>query len=236
MSEATETAETPAAVKPTGKTKFANAFPTYLAIREWEGVEELNNKLELELYKHRADDPEGIYRSNVAGTWHSGDNVTQYLGDAGKQLNQMFFETFSDIAGAYSATKGQVKLRLQPWAMMYKDRGYATVHTHPNCHFSGVYYVRSAPPTGPAKIMATGVAVQPGDLEFIDLRGGPNALQVKGMVLQPSLRIHPKPGMMIVFPCWLPHFVHPVEGPGDRISFACNATVLEFAPHKEPVE
>lgn len=224
--------DTPAVVTPTAKTKFANAFPTYLAIREWEGVEELNTALELELYKQRAQDPTGIYRSNVAGTWHSADNVTGLIGKAGEQLNQMFFEVFSDLAGAHATSKGQVKLRLQTWAMMYQDRGYATVHTHPNCHFSGVYYIRSGP-KAPDKVMATGVSVQPGSLEFIDVRGGPNAIQVKGMVLQPSLRVPPKEGLMIVFPCWLPHFVHPVEGPGERIAVACNATILEYKA-KEP--
>jgi uncharacterized protein (TIGR02466 family) len=207
--------------------QFINAFPTLIGVRQWEGVEELNKQLALEIYKERTRDPEGIYRSNIAGTWHSKDKVTARLGDAGAELNRMFFEVFSAITGGHAPHKGTVKLALQPWAMMYRDRGYATVHTHPNCHFSGVYYVETGPES-PSKTMATGVIVKPGSLEFIDTRGGVGAQQVPGLVLQPSVRIPPVAGMMIVFPCWLPHFVHPVEGEGDRIAVACNATVAKY--------
>ena len=219
-------------VMPTGKSKFTTAFPTFVGIREWVGTEELNRLLELEIMRVRTKDPEGIYRSNIAGCWHSGDNITKAIGPAGEMLNSMFFAAFSDLAGAQAPKRGEIKLSLQTWAMMMRDRGYSTTHTHPNCHFSGVYYVRTGPES-PEKTMATGVAVHPGDIEFMDIRGGPNSQQVKGLTLQPSLRFTPRAGTMLVFPSWLPHFVHPVDGEGDRISVACNATVVKFEPKKE---
>jgi hypothetical protein len=33
--------------------------------------------------------------------------------------------------------------------------------------------------------------------------------------------------MILVFPSWLPHFVHPVSGEEPRISIATNMTIME---------
>jgi hypothetical protein len=76
--------------------------------------------------------------------------------------------------------------------------------------------------------MATGVKVRPGDIEFLDLRGGPGTQQIQGLNMNPGIRIEPKPGMMLVFPSWLPHFVHPVTGDTERVAVACNATMTKY--------
>ena len=39
------------------------------------------------------------------------------------------------------------------------------------------------------------------------------------------LLIRPKPGLMVIFPAWAEHWVHPFHGDGNRISIAINVTL-----------
>lgn len=217
------------------KTNIETLFPTLIAVKEWEGdIDRFNNLLKAEVEKMRAYDPDGLYRSNAAGTWHSQDTVLRDCGPAGERLAQMFRAQFATLAHAHNGPDdAQYAFKLAAWAMRYGDRGYATVHNHPNCHFSGVYYVDTgADGEADERIMATGANAPSGTLEFTDTRN--INLQFPGVTLQPSARITPKAGMMICFPSWLPHFVHPCVGDGVRISISCNATLQDIkTPEKE---
>ena len=200
-----------------------SVFPTEIISRDWD-VPELNEKLKNEIWRNRALDPVGLYRSNAAGTWHSKDDILQASGDAGLELHKMFGEGFTSYAShVYKAdmSKYVVNVRIQAWAMVYEDRGYAAVHNHPNCHASAVYYVDNTVP--PKEItMATGVKLRSGDIEFLDTRSN-STMQVTGLRMNPSCIIGYKTGRMLVFPSSLPHYVHPVNGPGERIAIAANA-------------
>lgn len=206
-----------------------DAFPTPIIMKQWEGVDDLNTALKLAIYKRRAADPTGVYKSNSAGCWHSDVALLKWCGE--DDLAQKFAQMFRAMGEQYANEKGgHYDVRMEAWAMVSTDRGYATVHTHPNCHFSGVYYVDEGEQS--ELTMATGVNVQSGQLEFVDTRGG-SGLMVPGLNLSPAFRLTPKPGLMVIFPSWLPHFVHPVQGEVERISIACNATIQYRPPAKE---
>jgi uncharacterized protein (TIGR02466 family) len=200
-------------------------FPTDVQKIDWP-KSSVNQDLKNELWKKRALDPEGVYRSNSATTWHSQDNVFTTCGSAGEELAEMFNSAFIQYAGNFTDQPGEITLKLAAWAMMYSDRGYATIHTHPNCHFSGVYYVDAGEQVKD-EMMATSVRIQPGSIEFVDTRGTGNQ-KVPGLNLSPAARIAPKCGRMLCFPSWLPHFTHPVVGNHVRIAISCNATVIKF--------
>lgn len=204
-------------------------FPTFVATAIYPEHERLNAELKKKIYAKRELDPKGLYRSNAAGTWHSDDHILEWSGDPGKELQKVFYTAFAGIADQHGGQPGGTyNMRLSAWAMVYGDRGYATVHTHPNCQFSAVYYVDTGPEVDEIT-MATGVRIRPGDLEFVDTRGS-YGHQIKGLYLQPSFRIRPEPGLVVAFPSWMPHFVHPVRGDGDRISIAANANVQYKPP------
>jgi Putative 2OG-Fe(II) oxygenase len=40
-----------------------------------------------------------------------------------------------------------------------------------------------------------------------------------------KLVIKPEPGMIVIFPSWMYHFVNPFHGDGERISVAFNVAV-----------
>jgi uncharacterized protein (TIGR02466 family) len=185
----------------------------------------------------RIKDPVGIYRSNTAGTWHSDTKLLDHpRKKANETLFRMFGRGFNQLATQHGVAQDTVmSWRLQAWGMMYSDRGYATVHNHPNCHFAGVYYVDAADDAdSPEKVMATGVKRRAGDLEFV----GPHAHSQqapRGLNLQGAFHVTPQPGMMVLFPAWLNHFVHPVELDEDdtRISIACNGTLVKIEPKEK---
>lgn len=211
--------------------KHSIPFPDHMVSRDWDSVKDLNAELKAAVWKNRALDPEGLYRSNVAGTWHSKDNLLETSGDAGLRLREMFAQAFGQWGKLHGMSLDDgVRLKMGAWAMVYSDRGYAAVHTHPNCHVSGVYYVDD---TTEAKeqIMATGVPVRAGAIEF--LPHYPREHQVPFLKLNRNFIVDFKPGRMLVFPSHLQHYVHPIVGTGERISVACNGTFQPPVPTKD---
>jgi len=93
------------------------------------------------------------------------------------------------------------------------------VHNHPNCVWSGVYYVGAGEPEGNN--------AENGKLELLDPRIGANMMYIKGTVLETRYLIDPLPGLMVMFPSWLSHMVHPFFGKGERISIAFNIVTTE---------
>ena len=43
-----------------------------------------------------------------------------------------------------------------------------------------------------------------------------------------GLTIRPQPGMLVGFPAWIEHWVHPFFGSGERISIAVNIDVTRY--------
>jgi hypothetical protein len=156
------------------KTQLMPVFPTWFGVHQFKEtvdgtpIDEFNDKLKLALYKMRANDSEGIYRSNLAGTWHSKDTVLKETGPIGHELGKMFHHVFGGLAAQHNADlTGEYTWKFAAWCMMYRDRGYATPHTHPNCHFSGVYYVDAGADEEAEITMATGIQIKPGSFEAI---------------------------------------------------------------------
>ena len=213
-------------------------FTTMVYSRDWASEkptmfdwEEMNHDLKVAILREQVKHPEGMYKSNAAGTWHSDTGLLKWANienNAGDKLRAMWADLIKVYCQSMGAkTDGELKMHLSAWAMVYKDRGYATSHTHPNCHFAGVYYVDSGPASDPL-IMATGAKITSGELEFLDTRGN-QGHQVMGLQMIPAFRVPAQTGLMLVFPQWLPHFVHPVvmdnETEKPRVSISCNAVV-----------
>lgn len=206
----------------TAKFQRIDPFPMHVIRRDWGGVAELNDTIRDKLWRMRALDPTGVTRSNTAGTWHSKDTLIKDLGEEGKSIQDMFAQCMLQWAHALGLKPGvEVQLKTTAWSMIYSDGGYSTVHTHPNCHVSGVYCLDDTT-TSQDKTMTTGVAVRAGDLEFVN--PNPHCIQTPVVQLSPAFRSEFLRGRMLVFPSHLAHFVHPIAGAGERMTIACNGT------------
>ena len=103
---------------------------------------------------------------------------------------------------------------------MLRSGGYHTVHNHPGCLWAGVYYIADGdldPEGGPSN----------GKLELIDPRAGVQMIHIDNTILHGRYQVDPLPGLMVVFPAWLNHMVHPFVGKGERISISFNVLLAE---------
>ena len=117
--------------------------------------------------------------------------------------------------------KGRVEFgwKFAIWANVNRRGQYNRVHFHPGSTWSGTYYVDAGDSPSATNPLA-------GSLELLNPNQAPPMSFLSGLV--PQVRIvQPQSGMMIVFPSFLPHAVHPYEGDRPRISIAFNV-------HKDP--
>lgn len=198
------------------------AFPTPIFMRQWPDSEALNRALrDLVLAKERDDS--GVSRSN-AGGWHSDDQLFKWDHPAIAELERRVREAARDIT---LKTCGQVArektmdMEMEGWANVSRDRAYNRIHKHPECTWSGVYYVSLG--DGEPGVRDNG------SIEFVDPRMAVESGALPGQPFGGQFRLAPEPGMMLMFPNWLLHWVHPFQGSGERISLAFNVT-LSFRP------
>jgi uncharacterized protein (TIGR02466 family) len=107
--------------------------------------------------------------------------------------------------------QGKIPFSLQSWINMHDRGGFNFLHMHEGSLLSGSFYL-SVPPGS-------------GQFVFRDPRPGVLNGGIKGGVPNGHADVHltPSPGLMVLFPCWMEHYVEPHEGDEPRITIAFNA-------------
>jgi len=152
---------------------------------------------------------QGVKKTNMNG-WHSTTDMHTKLeykvlvDELYKMQHEIFQEEWLDR---------RPKLG-NMWANINYSGGYNRPHVHPNCLFSGVYYVKSNPQAGRLKIYDP----RPGSQIVM-----PNRKEGKPPKhLWRDANIDPIPGRIIMFPAWLWHSVEPNQSNDLRISVSFN--------------
>ncbi len=196
------------------------AFGTPVIAYPWPDSDALNKEL-AELILARESESEGMARSNFGG-WHSELDFLNWGSPCIETLKERIKEMTIDLTRAITVAKQgtrSFKYRLSGWANVSRNGDYNGVHNHPNCLWSGTYYVQ---PGKPAEGHPNN-----GKLELLDPRAGIQLIHMEGTVLSGRYVVDPLPGLMIMFPAWLNHMVHPFFGDGERISIAFNVLTKE---------
>ena len=179
----------------------------------------LNAELKTLVLEKKKTTP-GIHKSNFGG-WHSGDDLLTWPAPAVKTLREWIIEGFrraTKRTGGDQSYEG--RLQITCWANVNGPGHSNDIHNHPQCAWSGVYYVDAGMPKPDEE--------KSGFLHFLDPRAG------AGMVEDPFGRFgkgrefKPRSGQMILFPSWLLHGVRPYRGEGERISIAFNISLLDL--------
>jgi uncharacterized protein (TIGR02466 family) len=194
--------------------QVALAYPTPIGRFKVPDAEAVNRELQrLILEKERAQ-PSSDY-ANVGG-WHSRADLLDWPGTEVATLRGWITEAINHML--MTVTEGRpVKgtYRISAWANIARDGDYHRVHNHPMSAWSGVYYVTVGAPD-PRHPLA-------GVLEICDPRPFTEMVVSPGEPFGKRVIFRPEPGMMVLFPSWLYHFVNPTRGPGERISIAFNS-------------
>ncbi len=197
-------------------------FATHLVVHDWPNSETHNSEFqELVLGKEADDAKNGITRSNAGGLQSAGNLIT-WKDPCIETFRQRIEKLVSNLLQELIRDDGRnrsFRLLIDSWANINRRGDYNIVHTHPNCMFSGVYYVT---PGSPDPDVPHG-----GLLELLDPREAANYIQVTNTVLDARHFYENKPGRMLLWPSWVKHMVHPYVGEGHRISIAFNVNAVE---------
>lgn len=156
----------------------------------------------------------------VIGATKTSLDILRYDTPAIDWLNQRILDAVETIALDLVGdirVDAEVDLVAEGWAVVYRSGASHRLHTHHESAWSGVYYIDVGGVDGGA-----------GHLQLLDPRPGAIARQTSTGVEY----VEPHPGLMVVFPSWLPHSVKAtLFGGGTRICIAFNVGYQERIPH-----
>jgi len=193
-------------------------FATPLWLAPWAQAE-VHNPVLLATVRALQQQQAGAVVSNVGG-WHSTGNLFTLDIPAVRELHGYILAQLGHLLGELEpGSKGsQQQATLTGWANVLPPGGYHKLHHHPGQHWSGCYYL-TVPPAEPDS--------QAGRLELLDPRSGADQLPQPGQFFSPSATVTAQAGLLVLFPAWLNHMVHPHNGPGERIAIAFNIHLEE---------
>lgn len=194
-------------------------FSTPFFSEKWSDADELNAYLrELILARERLDTRPREGYSNVGG-WHSPIDLQDSFDQGLRLVLQRARELATSATQKLLSPSEQsrsFRYFVSAWANVSRAGDYNVPHVH-LATWSAVYYV-SVPPC-----CAEGVSR--GALELIDPRPATAMIDMPGRFFATRRAIVPEAGMIVLFPASIMHFVHPFQGPGERISIACDLTL-----------
>ena len=197
------------------------AFPTLIGRWLVPDADAMNDELR-ELILSEERDYSSLGRSNIGG-WHSRTDFFNHPEPVVAALTTWITWGVSqmvDATAGQDAFKGT--LSLSAWATICRAGAYHAPHCHPDSAWSGVYYVDAGTEHIDRPIS--------GMLEFLDPRSGVEAVTAPGDPYGEPVRIRPAAGLLVIFPSWLYHWVHPYAGCTPRIAVSFNAALAAPAP------
>jgi uncharacterized protein (TIGR02466 family) len=196
------------------RSAYTNIFTTPLIMHLLQDGPELNDLLRSRIMAHAAENP-GVVKSNHGG-WHSETGQLDFCGNAGRRLIRHIFAVVNDATKRLQEENGQqsqpVKWTFEAWANVNRNGEFNKVHVHPGSTWSGTYYVDAGDPIDPEKSTL---------LHLIDPCQGRSTTFLPHLS-KSSIYINPRPGLIVLFPSYLPHTVFPHNGHGALISIAFN--------------
>jgi uncharacterized protein (TIGR02466 family) len=195
--------------------EITQAFPT-LICRVWvPDAEAMNRDLQALILAEEAQYPT-LGRSNIGG-WHSRPDFLSRKEPAVSALTAWLSSALRKIIDATAGTNSfKGTLSVSAWATICRAGTYHAPHSHPDSAWSGVYYVNPGSSSTDRPLS--------GLLEFLDPRAAVEAVTPPGDPYGEPFRVRPQAGLLVIFPSWLFHWVHPYAGQTPRIAVSFNAT------------
>jgi uncharacterized protein (TIGR02466 family) len=203
------------------------AFPTPLG-RLWvPDAEVMNQSLRVLILQQEAK-YQSLGRSNIGG-WHSQTDLLDLPDPAVAALSTWIGWAVNKMIEATAGRDGfKGTLRTSAWASICRAGAYHAPHSHPDSAWSGVYYVDAGSLNKDRPLS--------GMLEFLDPRAGVEAVTAPGDPYGEPLRVRPEAGLLVLFPSWLYHWVHPYTGQEPRISVSFNVSRESRAASSNEIE
>jgi uncharacterized protein (TIGR02466 family) len=207
------------------KLEVASAFPTLIGRVQIPDADAMNRDLRALILAEETK-YSSLGRSNIGG-WHSRPD---FLGQRDPAVcgltNWLNWGLRRMIEASTGSNTFQGQLSVFAWASICRVGAYHAPHSHPDSAWSGVYYVDSGSDSADQPLS--------GALEFLDPRAGVDAVTAPGDPYGEPFRVRPQAGLLVIFPSWLYHWVHPYAGETPRIAISFNATPAPVAEALTP--
>lgn len=193
-------------------TDFIDLFPTKLVRRKLPGFEEPTRDL-IKMAREMEKGNEALttdYREN---------NPLEYDREGPNwlrgEINQTVIAYLKEIGIDYA-----VNWQIHAWININRTGDYHDPHNHPHAYLSGTYYLKM-PGEGAKKRQRSDV--RPNRITFYDPRTGFNMSSIRNdPYVDPEFTVLPEPGLLMMWPAALMHFVHPNLSDETRISLSFN--------------
>ena len=206
-------------------TEFLELFPTILVRRHLPDFEEPTRdliKLVREMDKANKSLTTDYRENNPLEHDRPGPNWLR------AQINDTVIQYLQRIGIDYS-----VNWQIHAWANINRAGDYHDPHNHPHSYLSGTYYLKMPSEGGGRKQRAD---VRPNRITFYDPRTGFNMTSIKNdPYVDPEYTILPEPGLLMMWPAPMMHFVHPNLSDETRMSLSFNI-VLKWSDAYLPTQ
>ena len=194
---------------------FHSLWPTILVERELPGHEAANAAL-LTLIEDLERDNAALTTDYLGGNLLAGSHpAVAWLRDC---VNKTVIDYFRHLGMDYA-----LNWSLQGWANVNRLGDYHDSHNHPHAYLSGTYYVKvpsGSPEIGRRRDRRSGC------ISFYDPRGAVNMTAVRNdPYIEAEHTIRPRPGLILLWPAFLHHFVHPNLSAETRVSISYNVVL-----------
>ncbi|MBM09155.1 MAG: hypothetical protein CMF69_06210 [Magnetovibrio sp.] len=204
-------------------TEILDLWPTKLVKKKLENAEEANSEL-IKLIREWEKTNKSLttdYREN--NPFELDTPATNWLRS---EVNQTIIEYLKAIGINFS-----VDWQIHGWANVNRTGDYHDPHNHPHCYLSGTYYVRIPKLPSTRRQRSD---VRPNHITFYDPRTPFNMQSIQGdPYIDPEFTVLPEPGLLMLWPASLMHFVHPNLSEQTRVSISFNI-ILKWASHYLP--
>ncbi len=190
-------------------------FPSPLYLSRPAGTEALRAALR-ETLATEARSTSGVRQSNVGG-WHSAPDLLERREEPFPALAALLVDGLRGVLAAECTARGRtvdpaLKIAGFGWGMVMERGHYSQPHHHGEAHWACAFYVDAGEPDGEPPA---------GHLTFLDPRGAVG--RADPLDLFPGRQdVRPADGVLVYFPGWLVHHVHPHQGARARISVSAN--------------
>ena len=189
-----------------------NLFPSIIHQFDVNGFDEIQNQLIDYAYQFKNKDPEGVIYSNHGG-WQSPNFDIE---DENDLLQSFIINCLSNFPNIDKS----INFDVDAWINVNKPGDYNTKHHHPNCHLSGVLWVKASEGCGRIQFQSpvefqTYTEVQSYTEEF---KNSNNYFH--------TYYFSPIEGRILVFPSHLQHEVLENKSNEDRISVSFNIDLI----------
>ena len=199
-------------------------WPTKILQRYLKNFEKPNSlllKLLNEMNKENKNISTDYRENNLLNLDHPGTN---WLRDS---VNDAVIDYLKSASIDYS-----VDWQIHSWANINRLGDYHDPHNHPHSYLSGAYYLKV-----PSSIeIGSREDTRPNCISLYDPRPGINMGSIKkDPYIDPEFTIMPRPGLLMLWPAFINHFVHPNFSRKTRVSLSFNI-ILKWSDNYLPIQ